>query len=220
MVNGLVLDQISFKIGTFSIENLSFKVEQNEYFILTGPNGAGKTILIKLIAGLYYPLSGTIFINGQLIIDLPPWKRNIGYIPQDGVLFTNRTVKENIQFGLEIRRIKSKEIMVKQIAEMMKIEHLLNRMPQNLSGGERQKVSLARVLVLTPSILLLDEPVSAIDEEMRDEICKDLKTIQQQNKIPIIHISHNQQEINLVADKIGFLNNGKLQKIINKNGSI
>ena len=141
---GIRLQGISFRIGEFAMEDLSFAIRKGEYFVLTGPNGAGKTIVVKLIASLLEPTAGSILIDGRPISDLPPWKRNIGYVPQEGVLFPNRTVRENIQFGLEVRRMDRRTISseVDRVASMMGIDHVRDRMPRGLSGGERQKAGV------------------------------------------------------------------------------
>jgi len=213
---GVQLDGVSFRIGEFAIEDLDLSIRDGEYFVLTGPNGAGKTILVKLIAGLVQPEAGAIRIRGESVTDLPPWERSIGYVPQDGVLFPNRSVRRNIQFGLEVRH-ESKRAMgeaVEHTADMLGIRHLLDRMPVGLSGGERQKVSLARALVLSPELLLLDEPLSAIDEDTRDGLCNELRAIQRKTGITTIHVSHNRRETELVADRIGVLTDGAIADIM------
>ncbi len=214
MVNtfGLTLENICFEIGSFQFKNLCMNINPKEYFVLTGPNGTGKTLIIKIICGIYQPSSGKIVLNGREIQDIPIWERNIGYVPQNAVLFASRTVSANIEFGLEVRKIersKRKE-KVQEIAGLLNISHLLERKPNGLSGGEQQKVALARALVLKPSALLLDEPLSAIDESTRDELCKELRSIQQKLSITTLHISHNKEEMRMVGDRIGSLQNGNI----------
>lgn len=219
--HGVEMDHISFHIGDFAIENFSLAVRKGEYFVLTGPNGAGKSVLIKLIAGLFQPDAGTIRIDGRNVTDLPPWQRNIGYVPQDGILFPNRSVRENVRFGLEVRHVK-KSVMdceVERIASMCRVRHLLDRTPRALSGGERQKVSLARALVLKSDVLLLDEPVSAIDEEARDSMCGELRRVQRRLGVSIIHVSHSQKESELVANRMGAMKAGKLATITEFNAA-
>jgi len=210
---GIWMEGICFRIGDFTISDLTMEVRGGEYFVLTGPNGAGKTILIKLIAGIFVPSMGSIEIDGTPVRALPPWRRNIGYVPQEGILFPNRTVGGNIGFGLEVRHTAgpTKNSRVNETAEMLGIEHLLDRIPQGLSGGERQKVALARALVIEPSVLLLDEPVSAIDEDTRDDLCRELRRIQEETCITTIHVSHSRKETELVADRVGVLKNGTFQ---------
>ena len=215
MVNkgGIQIEDLCFGIGDFVMENLSFDVHEGEYFVLTGPNGSGKTVLIRLISGLYQPESGQVRIQNRSVTSLPPWHRDVGYVPQDGVLFPNRNVRENIGFGLEVRgaRKSKRDKQVNEAAGMLGIEYLLDRTVEGLSGGETQKVSLARTLVLNPSVLLLDEPVSAIDEEARDEVCHQLRRIQRDLGITTLHVSHNRRETQLVADRVGIIRDGVLQ---------
>ena len=212
---GIRLENIVFSIGEFTMKELSLEVRRGEYFVLTGPNGAGKSIMIKLIAGLLLPSNGTISINDVSVLDLPPWKRSIGYVPQEGVLFPNRTVGRNIRFGLEVRGIahEKAEKEVTHAAEMLGIDQLLDRTTHGLSGGERQRVALARAIVIKPSVLLLDEPVSAIDEDTRDDLCRELKRIQRETGITTIHVSHSRKETDLVADRVGTLKDGALANI-------
>ena len=226
---GVEFDGVCFSIGEFSLADVSLAVADGEYFVMTGPNGAGKTLLLRLVSGLHRPDSGDIRIGGRSVLDLAPWERNVGYVPQDGVLFPNLTVRGNIAFGLEAReggllfslpsavagaafrlgarrgsraKINSE---VERVAALLAIEPLLDRMPAGLSGGESQKASLARALVLRPSVLLLDEPVSSIDEDARDGICRELKRVQREVAITTIHVSHNRHETELVADRVAAL---------------
>jgi len=213
MLPAISIDAISFQIGDFSLDTISLDILSQEYCVLTGTNGSGKTLLLKLIAGLYKPDAGRIVLNSRCLNSVPPWKRNIGYVPQDGMLFPRRTVRENISFGLEVRGISSHTInrKVNYITELLLISHLLDRMPRGLSGGEQQKVCLARALVIDPAVLLLDEPVSAIDEATRDTLCFELREIHSRLNLTTIHISHNSRETAIVADRIIMLSNGRLQ---------
>ncbi len=213
--SGIELEEVSFRIGDFALRRFSLSVPQGEYFVLTGPNGAGKTVLLKLIAGLYVPQEGCIRIEGKRLDGVPPWKRNIGYVPQDGVLFPRRNVRQNIRFGLEVRPHgrNGMDDAVAEMAEVLGIEYLLDRMPAGLSGGERQKVSLARALIFRPAVLLLDEPVSAIDEDTRDALCRQLRQVQRKFNVTTIHVSHNRRETGLVADRVGVIDGGVLQGI-------
>ena len=189
------------------MENFSITINKGEYFVLTGKNGSGKTTLIKLIAGICQPVEGTIKIDGINMTNVPPWKRAIGYLPQDGLLFPNRTVQKNIQFGLEVRGAGSDEInsQVDKVVEMLDLSNLLERKPQGLSGGEKQKVCLARALACTPDVLLLDEPVSAIDEKAKIIYCHKLKSLQKELKITTLHVSHNSLETEFFADRVGVM---------------
>jgi ABC-type sugar transport system ATPase subunit len=211
--SGIRLDDVSFRVGEFSLEEVCLDVAEGEYFVLTGPNGAGKTVLLRLIAGLYSPVAGEVYIKGERVTETPPWERNIGYVPQEYALFPNRTVERNIAFGLEVRKTEKEAMkeMVRSDADLLGIPHLLDRMPKGLSGGEQQKVALARALAVRPAVLLLDEPVSAIDEESRDAICGELKSIQRQTRITTVHVAHNRREADLVADRVGVLDKGAVR---------
>jgi ABC-type sugar transport system ATPase subunit len=210
------LEQICFRIGNFEMMDLSLGINKGEYFVLTGHNGSGKTILIKIITGLYRPESGAVRLGGEVVNSVPPWKRNIGYVSQEGLLFPARSVVENIRFGQEVRHVDHRRIAesVNRVARLLNITHLLDRPVTGLSGGERQRVALARALAFDPRVLLLDEPVSAIDEESRDSLCNELRRIQRSLGITVLHVAHSQREIDLVADRVGQIKAGGLQKII------
>ena len=214
MVNhcGIELHDVCFRIGQFAMEKLSLQIPEGQYFVLTGPNGAGKSILIRLIAGLLRPTAGSIAIRGKLVTELPPWQRQVGYVPQDGVLFPHRTVADNIAFGLEVRGMRRghRRTAVAAVAEQLGITELLGRKPVGLSGGEQQKVSIARALVYKPSALLLDEPVCSVDEQSRDALCLELKKLQRTYGVTAIHVSHNQRETELVAERVGYLQAGRI----------
>jgi len=209
--NVIAVDDVWFRIGSFEMSGVSLNVFEGEYFCLTGSNGAGKSVLLKLITGIYVPDRGSVRIRGKDVTGAAPWTRNIGYMPQDGLLFPWLTTAQNIRFGLEMRDERGDVIdaAVNKIATRLGIRHLLPRKPSGLSGGERQKVSLARALVLNPPILLLDEPVSAIDEGTRDELCRDMRSLQREFQISVIHVAHHSREIDLIADRIGRLEGGK-----------
>jgi len=210
--HGIEIRGLSFSIGSFAMEGLDLTVPRDEYCVLTGPNGAGKTLLIELICGLHCPAAGTIVIHGGPVHDLPPWEREIGYVPQDGVLFPNRDVRGNIAFGLEVRKVppEERDKLVRERAERMGIAHLLDRLPGGLSGGERQKVCIARALVFGPRVLLLDEPVSAIDESARDDVCRLLRAMRDERPVTVLHVSHNSRETELVADRVATMRAGRI----------
>lgn len=209
------LENISFSIGSFKMQDLSLDIRKGEYFVVTGHNGSGKTIIIKIITGIYRPDSGVVRLGGEIMNDIPPWKRNIGYVPQEGLLFFNRSVRDNIRFGLEVRKVDESSVVerVDRVAELLNITHLMARPVTGLSGGERQRVALARALAFEPRVLLLDEPVSAIDENSRDELCRELRRIQRALGITVLHVAHAQREIDLVADRCGRIEAGRMQRV-------
>jgi molybdate/tungstate transport system ATP-binding protein len=203
----LRVERLSIRLGEFDLRNISLEVREGEYFVLLGPTGTGKTVLVECIAGLHRPKSGRIFLNGRDITDLPPEERGIGYVPQDYALFPNLTAFENIAFGLRVRKFPEAMVRrkVQELAEWLGITYLLHRLPLTLSGGEKQRVALARALAVEPKVLLLDEPLAAVDEQTRERLCRELKAIQRQTGATFVHVSHNFEETLAVADRIGVM---------------
>ena len=148
--------------GQFSLKEISFSIERGEYFVLLGPTGAGKTLLLETIAGFHLPSRGQIRLDGRDITGLPPQLREVGFVYQDALLFPHLTVKENLRFGLRVKKVPKQEATrrLEEVSELLGLSDLLHRMPRTLSGGEKQKVALGRVLVLRPKLLLLDEPLA------------------------------------------------------------
>jgi molybdate/tungstate transport system ATP-binding protein len=212
MVMTLQIKDLSLKAGSFQIDVADLEINTGEYFVMMGPTGSGKSLLLKAICGLHRIEKGTITIAGKDVTELPPKDRKLGYVPQNSNLFPNLDVRHNILFPFDVRgipRSQSKE-KVSEIAEMLHLEELLERQTIHLSGGERQKVALARALAAEPDILLLDEPVSAVDEPTRREICSDLLTVQSNLKLSTIHVCHSLEEAKSVSDRVGIMSKGKL----------
>jgi ABC-type sugar transport system ATPase subunit len=220
-------EEISFSIGSFQLQRLSIKIAKGEYFILLGPPGSGKTIFLECLCGLKKIDSGRIYIDERDVTNIEPRARGIGYVPQDYALFPHLSVEQNIAFGLRAHSYKRKETQTKtiQTAELLDIQRLLSRKIHGLSGGEKQRVALARALVLQPKVLLLDEPVCALDEVTRQEVCAQLLSIQRRLSLTTIHVSHNLEEAFTVADRAAILNVGVIQQVgrmdelVNKPGS-
>jgi ABC-type sugar transport system ATPase subunit len=208
-------ESVSFHVGEFQLNRLSLEVNKGEYFVLLGPPGSGKTLFLEVLCGLRRLREGRIFINGQDVTLLEPRERMIGYVPQDYALFPHRSVEGNIRFGLETENLRNSEIngRIHEIAEKLGIRHLLARRIAGLSGGERQRVALGRALVVHPKVLLLDEPVSALDESTREAICFELKRIQSELGLATIHVCHQLEEAFSLADRAGILRNGVFQQI-------
>lgn len=204
-------ENISFHVGTFRLENLNLEIAKGEYFVLLGPPGAGKTIFLECLCGLKKLESGRIYIDGRDVTGLEPRIRGIGYVPQDYALFPHLSVEQNIAFGL--RAHDYSEVKIDEMADLLGIRRLLSRGIDGLSGGEKQRVALARALVLKPKILLLDEPVCALDEVTRQEVCGQLLAIQRRLGLTTVHVSHNLEEAFSVADRAAILHDGVLQQV-------
>ena len=196
------LDSIAWRAGAFRLENVSFTVPAGSYAVLMGRTGCGKTTLIEIICGLRTPRSGRVVIGDRDVTHEPPAARGIGYVPQDGALFPTFTVREQIGFALRLRRRPDEEIAarVAELADELGVAHLLDRLPQNLSGGERQRVALGRALAAKPKVLLLDEPLSALDEELRDDLAALLNRVQREHGITALHITHSRREAAQLGD--------------------
>lgn len=203
-------DHITWQAGNFRLTDVSFTVPAKSYAVLMGRTGCGKTTLLEILCGLRQPQSGRVFIGERDVTDLSPGERGIGYVPQDGAMFPTMTVREQIGFALQIRKRPATEIehRVKELSDQLGVEHLLDRLPQNLSGGERQRIALGRALAAKPSVLLLDEPLSALDEELRDELAALLKRIQRDHGLTALHITHSRHEATLLADVVFRMESG------------
>jgi len=208
-------EQISFRIGAFALQSVSCQIPNGQYFVLLGPPGSGKTIFLECLCGLKKIDSGRIYIDGREVTTLEPRARNIGYVPQDYALFPHLSVEQNIAFGLRVHGFGRKDVTarVTETADLLEIQHLLSRRIEGLSGGEKQRVALARALVLQPKVLLLDEPVCALDEATRQEVCAQLFRIQRKLGLTTIHVSHNLEEAFSVADRAAILHQGLLQQV-------
>lgn len=215
-------ENISWSAGTFALSGVSFTVPQGSYAVLMGRSGSGKTSLLELLCGLRFPSSGAIWIGDREITNLTPGERSIGYVPQDGALFPTMTVRENIGFAPRIRRESGpgSRAAVESLAERLGIAGVLDRKPQHLSGGERQRVALARALAATPTVLVLDEPLSALDEELREDLARLLKEIQRDLKLTTLHVTHHRQEAAQLADHVLRLENGSVacDPVLQSNG--
>jgi len=208
----IAIDRLRFAVGAFALEEVSLTVASSEYFVLLGPTGSGKTLFIECLCGLLRPASGTIAIDGREVTRLAPRFRGIGYVPQHQGLFPHLRVRDNIAFPLRARRCarKAARQLLEPLVELLGLEPLLERWPAHLSGGERQKVAVARALAAQPRLLLLDEPVSALDESSREGLCIELRRIQRELQVTTIHVSHSIEEALTVGDRAGVLHDGRL----------
>ena len=205
------IKRLSLTAGNFKLQNISFVIEG--YTVLLGPTGAGKSLLLDAIAGLKKTDDGDILSNGKSIAKLDITERGIGILLQDGALFPHLSVIKNLEFPYKIKRRKPDYRIIKSYAEKFKIVKLLNRSVDTLSGGEKQRIALLRSLLTNPHVLLLDEPLSAIDPSMRHDMQKFLKELKELVKIPVLHVTHDFEEAYYLADTIVVLNNGKIEQI-------
>jgi ABC-type Fe3+/spermidine/putrescine transport system ATPase subunit len=207
--------ELSIRLGEFAVHEANMEVAEGEYFVLLGPTGAGKTVLLECLAGLYRPDRGEIFVAGQRVNDIPPERRGLGYLPQDYALFPHLNVAQNIGFGMRLRKRPKGEIARKtqELAALLGITPLLRRSVVRLSGGERQRVALARALAIEPKVLLLDEPLSALDEQTREGLCVELRRVHHDLGTTTVHVSHNFEETLMVADRIGIVAQGRVQQV-------
>jgi len=199
-------------MGSFSLENVSFEIPDGGYAALMGRTGAGKTTILEAICGLRPVVSGRIELAGRDVTSLKPAERGIGYVPQDGALFSTMSIRDHLAFSLVIRKWPRSEIesRVTELVELLGIAHLLDRKPAGLSGGEEQRVSLGRALAFRPSILCMDEPLSALDDQTRGEMYELLAHVRQHTGVTTLHITHNRSEAISLADQLLVMEDGKV----------
>ncbi len=197
---------------SFMLQKLSFEVSTNSYFVILGKTGSGKTILLESLAGIQ-KVEGNIYCDEKEITNLPPEERNFGFVYQDFVLFPNMSVRDNIIFSAKYKKIENKDELLYDIVEFLQIENILDRNIKHLSGGEKQRVAMARAIFSRPKLLLLDEPLSAVDPTFRNSIMKSLKDIVKRYNTTIIHVTHNFREASYLADEIAVMIDGRILQI-------
>ncbi len=213
---GVTLENIHLSYGkTEVLKNVNISIKPGEFFAFLGPSGCGKTTLLRLIAGFERAQKGRVYIGEEDVTDLPPWKRNVGMVFQNYALWPHMTVKKNVAFGLEEKKVPRDEIekRVKSILELVDLLDHANRRPSQLSGGQQQRVALARTLVVQPRVLLLDEPLSNLDAKLRIQMRRELRELQQQLALTTIFVTHDQEEANTTADRIAVIKEGVIQQI-------
>jgi len=197
-----------------AVEKLDFDIEEGSLVTLLGPSGCGKTTLLRMVAGLEEPSGGDIFIKGVRINDTPIHKRNLGMIFQNYALFPHKTIFDNVAFGLKYRNVSREAIREKvtRSLEMVRLPGVENRMPSQLSGGQQQRIAMARAIVIEPDVLLMDEPLSALDENLREEMRREVDNLQQMLGVTTIFVTHDQREALSMSDKILVMKNGLKQQ--------
>ena len=197
------------------VKDLNVDVPQGEFLTLLGPSGSGKTTTLMMLAGFETPTSGEIYLEGEPISSIPPYKRGIGMVFQNYALFPHMTVSENLSFPLEVRKLSKSDIeeKVKKALSMVELDAFGSRMPMQLSGGQQQRVALARALVFEPRLVLMDEPLGALDKKLREQMQYEIKHIHGRIGITVVYVTHDQSEALTMSNRIAVFNDGKIQQI-------
>lgn len=208
----IAVERLSVRSGGFSLQDISFQVAAGSWCVLMGKTGSGKTTLLEAICGLRHVTGGRVLLAERDVTCAPPAARGIGYVPQDKALFTTMTVRENLGFALTVRGWNRHEInsRVNELATLLGITPLLERYPARLSGGEAQRIALGRALAARPAVLCLDEPLSALDDETRDEMHSVLRALRHHTTVTTLHITHHVADAQKLADQVLFLSGGTI----------
>ena len=204
------------------VKRLSLEVEEGEFLTMLGPSGCGKTTTLRMIAGFEYPTSGQIFLEGVDVESRKPNERDVNTVFQNYALFPHMNVFDNIAFGLVEKKVKKDEIRrrVEEMIKLVRLDGLEKRMPSQMSGGQKQRVAIARALVNRPRVLLLDEPLGALDLKLRKQMQVELKHLQRQLGITFIYVTHDQEEALTMSDRIAVMNQGNLEQVGTPGGGV
>jgi multiple sugar transport system ATP-binding protein len=210
-----------FPDGTEAVHSLDLKIGDGEYVVLVGPSGCGKTTILRIIAGLEQPTRGRVYLDDQDVTDQPPQRRDVAMVFQSHALYPHRTVRDNLGFGLRLRRAARKLVVerVEQVANSLELTTLLDRKPGQLSGGERQRVALGRAMTRRPRAFLLDEPLSNLDAQLRVQMRGELTRIHEEMATTTVYVTHDQEEAMVLGDRVAVLRAGKLQQF-NRPGEV
>ena len=215
MRQALNFHNVTKAYGTFkALDDVSLEIASGEFMTLLGPSGSGKTTMLMTIAGFVDPTAGGVTLDGREIISLPPEKRNFGLVFQGYALFPHMTVAQNVGYPLRIRKVQKSQAdeKIRQVLQLIQLEHLAGRYPKQLSGGQQQRVALARALVFEPELLLLDEPLSALDRALRKDLQRELKDIHDRIGTTFIYVTHDQEEALSMSDRIAILRDGRIEQ--------
>jgi iron(III) transport system ATP-binding protein len=213
---GVLIEDVNLSYGTNHVlKNVNLEVRPGEFFAFLGPSGCGKTTLLRLIAGFNRAETGRVLIGGHDLSDLPPWKRNVGMVFQSYALWPHLTVRRNVAFGLEERKILRRDVerRVRAALDLVGMAALAERRPSQLSGGQQQRVALARTIAVEPKVLLLDEPLSNLDAKLRTQVRRELRDLQRRLGMTAIFVTHDQEEANTICDRIAVMNEGVVQQV-------
>lgn len=201
--------------GIVAVEHLDLDIKQGEFFTLLGPSGSGKTTTLRMISGFERPSAGHIEIDGKDVTRIPPFQRDINTVFQDYALFPHMSVAKNLAYGLQAKRVPRTEIKrrVADALDMVRLAQYADNLPSQLSGGQRQRVALARAIINRPRVLLLDEPLGALDLKLRQQMQFELKRIQEEVKITFIYVTHDQEEALVMSDRIAIFSQGRIEQI-------
>ncbi|MCP4670408.1 MAG: ABC transporter ATP-binding protein [Desulfobacula sp.] len=213
---GITIKNLSLSFGkTEVLKNINLEIAPGEFFAFLGPSGSGKSTLLRAIAGFGPTPGGQILLGEKNVVHLPPWKRNVGMVFQSYALWPHMTVRKNVGFGLVERKVSTKEmnLRVDKALEMVAMGEYAERRPSQLSGGQQQRIAIARTIVIEPKVLLLDEPLSNLDANLRVQMRRDIRALQQRMNLTTIFVTHDQEEANTTSDRMAVLDNGILQQI-------